>query len=147
MIFTNTYLFFKREYLFYIEWRHLQRNLNCIRVQQYLKDQLSIDHDLCKTPRHQQKKATQKFLILRLQVIVGISSGLEYVSEYMYKMNLVICIELYSILDSVLFRDLKPTNIGISSGGVPLIFDFGLAREIVSSFSRIALTPCFSCVI
>ena len=45
-------------------------------------------------------------------------------------MNLVICIELYSILDRVLFRDLKPTNIGISSGGVPLIFDFGLAREI-----------------
>lgn len=31
---------------------------------------------------------------------------------------------------SVLFRDLKPSNIGISSEGVPLIFDFGLAREL-----------------
>ena len=31
---------------------------------------------------------------------------------------------------SVLFRDLKTSNIGISSEGTPLIFDFGLAREL-----------------
>ena len=31
---------------------------------------------------------------------------------------------------SVLFRDLKPSNIGISREGSPLIFDFGLAREL-----------------
>lgn len=52
------------------------------------------------------------------------------ISEYAYTMDLVICFELYSILDSVLFRDLKPTNIGISREGVPVIFDFGLAREV-----------------
>ena len=31
---------------------------------------------------------------------------------------------------SILFRDLKPSNVGISSEGIPLIFDFGLAREL-----------------
>ena len=39
-------------------------------------------------------------------------------------------IPAFSHIDRVLFRDLKPSNIGITFDGTVQIFDFGLAREL-----------------
>lgn len=36
----------------------------------------------------------------------------------------------FSLVDRVLFRDIKSSNIGITFDGTPQIFDFGLAREL-----------------
>jgi serine/threonine protein kinase len=40
----------------------------------------------------------------------------------------------------VIYRDLKPANIGFDANGTPKLFDFGLAREIVDNDRQ--MTPC-----
>lgn len=49
-------------------------------------------------------------------VAVGVARGLEYLHSH-----------------RIIFRDLKPSNIGFSSNGTCKIFDFGLAREILDT--------------
>lgn len=46
-------------------------------------------------------------------VALGVSKGLEYLHQ-----------------NGVVFRDLKPDNIGFTKDGKPVIFDFGFAREV-----------------
>jgi hypothetical protein len=48
-------------------------------------------------------------------VAVGVARGLEYLHS-----------------NRVIFRDLKPSNVGLARDGTVKIFDFGLAREILS---------------
>lgn len=50
---------------------------------------------------------------------VGVARGLEYLH-----------------LHRIIFRDLKPSNIGFSASGTVKIFDFGLAREILVGETR-----------
>lgn len=67
------------------EWKPLQKNISSIAVQKYLKDQVSIeqhDYDLSKTSKGLKREATNNFLLLRLQVIVGIAFGLSFLHEH-----------------------------------------------------------------
>jgi serine/threonine protein kinase len=58
-------------------------------------------------------KQTHAFLGRLETIAIGIASGMEYLHH-----------------NRILFRDLKPQNIGFDTNGVVRIFDFGLAREI-----------------
>lgn len=67
------------------EWKFLQKNIGSIAVQKYLKEQVSDqqhDFDLSKTPKDLKREATNNFLLLRLQIIVGIASGLSFLHEH-----------------------------------------------------------------
>ena len=57
--------------------------------------------------------AEREFLAQRLDVALGIARGLEYLHRH-----------------RVIYRDIKPANIGIDFHGVVKILDFGIAREI-----------------
>lgn len=60
----------------------------------------------------------------RLETIaIGVASGMEYLHQ-----------------NRILFRDLKPQNIGFDTNGVVRIFDFGLAREISQGASFRVMT-------
>ena len=71
--------------------------------------------------------AEREFLTQRLDVALGIARGLEYLHRH-----------------RVIYRDIKPANIGIDFHGVVKILDFGIAREIepdcVGSDDRYRLT-------
>ena len=71
--------------------------------------------------------AEREFLAQRLDVALGIARGLEYLHRH-----------------RVIYRDIKPANIGIDFHGVVKILDFGIAREIepdcVGSDDRYRLT-------
>ena len=66
------------------EWKFLQKKVCSIAVQKYLKEQVSFQQhifDLSKTPKDLKREATNNFLLLRLQIIVGIASGLSFLHE------------------------------------------------------------------
>lgn len=71
--------------------------------------------------------AEREFLAQRLDVALGIARGLEYLHRH-----------------RVIYRDIKPANIGIDFHGAVKILDFGIAREIepdcVGSDDRYRLT-------
>lgn len=71
--------------------------------------------------RHTDKKGKKgnKLLMERLQVAADIASALEYI----HSRNLV-------------YRDLKPTNIGFGQNGEVKLFDFGLCRELPAGADR-----------
>ena len=59
----------------------------------------------------------------RLQEIaIGIGRGMEYLHQR-----------------NIIYRDLKPHNIGFDRGGNPRIFDFGLAREVTVDSTTVSL--------
>lgn len=57
---------------------------------------------------------SNKTLVERIEnVALGIAKGMEYLHD-----------------NGVVFRDLKPDNVGFTREGTPVIFDFGFAREL-----------------
>lgn len=76
-----------------------------------------------KFDRH--KGADDEFFVRRLIVAQQIAGGMEYLHGR-----------------NILYRDLKPTNVGFTSSGVAKLFDFGLATVIDDKSPRLPNAAC-----
>mmetsp|Transcript_10365 Transcript_10365/g.21021 ORF Transcript_10365/g.21021 Transcript_10365/m.21021 type:complete len:480 (+) Transcript_10365:179-1618(+) len=72
-----------------------------------------LRHNKATTSPPDEKQQRQEALAERLGIADGIASAMEYLHDH-----------------HIVYRDLKPTNIGFDRNGVVKIFDFGIAREI-----------------
>lgn len=77
-------------------------------LQQWRKDPVSSMNDFFNRTQSQSAPSIEE----RLSVAMSIAKGMEYLHS-----------------NNVLFRDLKPDNVGFDRNGVVKLFDFGLARE------------------
>lgn len=84
------------------------------------------DHHRCHTPYRQRHwwthdedanepaiRSMKKLLLERLGVLRSVASAIEFLHDH-----------------RIIFRDIKPDNIGFDEHGIPKLFDFGLVKEL-----------------
>lgn len=84
---------------------HLDSTLDII-LKQWLDNETSRGRD--------KSLKAQRTIIPRLHTLLSIAKALQYLHHH-----------------NIMYRDLKPENVGFNSQGVVKLFDFGLAKEII----------------
>ena len=83
------------------------------RIEAWVNQQIKIETTLSGHERHLEQLMTY---VERTRVLEQVAAGLDYIHS-----------------KNIIFRDLKPSNIGFDARGTAKVFDFGIARELPRS--------------
>jgi serine/threonine protein kinase len=89
------------------------------RIEQWQKQRENEKSTVLHRMGAEYKHGKREELLERIRILLSIAEGMEY---------------LHSL--NIIFRDLKPDNIGFDKDGVLKMFDFGLAKELKPTVKR-----------